>query len=58
MLENPENPLESKITIKAKPKGKAVVIDQLSGGEKTLTATALLFSMYRLKPAPFCILMR
>ncbi|HAB89534.1 MAG TPA: chromosome segregation protein SMC [Bacteroidetes bacterium] len=56
VLENPEDPLESKITIKAKPKGKKpVVIDQLSGGEKTLTATALLFSMYRLKPAPFCI---
>ena len=56
LLENPNDPLESKITIKAKPKGKKpVVIDQLSGGEKTLTATALLFSMYRLKPAPFCI---
>ena len=56
ILENPEDPLESKITIKAKPKGKKpVVVDQLSGGEKTLTATALLFSMYRLKPAPFCI---
>ena len=56
VLENPNDPLESKITIKAKPKGKKpVVIDQLSGGEKTLTATALLFSMYRLKPAPFCI---
>ena len=56
VLDNPEDPLESKITIKAKPKGKKpVVIDQLSGGEKTLTAIALLFSMYRLKPAPFCI---
>lgn len=56
ILENEENPLESKIEIIAKPKGKRpTVIDQLSGGEKTLTATALLFSLYLLKPAPFCI---
>lgn len=55
-LVNPEDPLESKIEIIAKPKGKRpTVIDQLSGGEKTLTATALLFSLYLLKPAPFCI---
>jgi chromosome segregation protein len=32
-----------------------LTINQLSGGEKTLTATALLFSLYLLKPAPFCI---
>ena len=44
------------IDIIAKPKGKRpLTINQLSGGEKTLTATALLFSMYLLKPAPFCI---
>jgi chromosome segregation protein len=55
-LLNPDDPLESKIEIIAKPKGKRpTVIDQLSGGEKTLTATALLFSLYLLKPAPFCI---
>ncbi|MBN8575451.1 MAG: chromosome segregation protein SMC [Cytophagales bacterium] len=49
-------PLESEIDIIAKPKGKRpLTINQLSGGEKTLTATALLFSMYLLKPAPFCI---
>jgi chromosome segregation protein len=55
-LTNPDDPLESKIEIVAKPKGKRpTVIDQLSGGEKTLTATALLFSLYLLKPAPFCI---
>lgn len=55
-LENPDDPLESKIEIVARPKGKRpTVIDQLSGGEKTLTATALLFSLYLLKPAPFCI---
>jgi chromosome segregation protein len=56
ILVNPEDPLESKIDIIAKPKGKRPqIIDQLSGGEKTLTATALLFSLYLLKPAPFCI---
>ncbi len=56
ILLNPDNPLESKIEIIAKPKGKRPqTIAQLSGGEKTLTATALLFSLYLLKPAPFCI---
>ena len=56
ILMNPEKPLESKIEIIAKPKGKRPqTIAQLSGGEKTLTATALLFSLYLLKPAPFCI---
>lgn len=55
-LLNPENPLESAIEIIAKPKGKKpLTISQLSGGEKTLTATSLLFSIYLLKPAPFCI---
>lgn len=55
-LLDPNNPLESEIDIIAKPKGKRpLTINQLSGGEKTLTATALLFSMYLLKPAPFCI---
>ncbi|MCU0358361.1 MAG: chromosome segregation protein SMC [Cyclobacteriaceae bacterium] len=55
-LIDPNNPLESDIDIVAKPKGKRpLTINQLSGGEKTLTATALLFSMYLLKPAPFCI---
>ncbi len=55
-LTDPSKPLESEIDIIAKPKGKRpLTINQLSGGEKTLTATALLFSMYLLKPAPFCI---
>jgi chromosome segregation protein len=55
-LVDPNNPLDSDIDIIAKPKGKRpLTINQLSGGEKTLTATALLFSMYLLKPAPFCI---
>ncbi|MFM8738766.1 MAG: chromosome segregation protein SMC, partial [Cytophagales bacterium] len=55
-LVDPNNPLDSEIDIIAKPKGtRPLTINQLSGGEKTLTATALLFSMYLLKPAPFCI---
>ncbi|MBE7176740.1 MAG: chromosome segregation protein SMC [Mucilaginibacter polytrichastri] len=56
LLTDPNNPLESDIEILAKPKGKRPQsINQLSGGEKTLTATAILFSLYLLKPAPFCI---
>ncbi|MDN5210993.1 chromosome segregation protein SMC [Fulvivirgaceae bacterium BMA12] len=55
-LSNPDDPLESTIEIMAQPKGKRPLsINQLSGGEKTLTATSLLFSIYLLKPAPFCI---
>ena len=57
LLENPENLAETGIDIVAKPKGKRPSsITQLSGGEKTLTATALLFAIYLIKPAPFCIL--
>ena len=56
ILLNPLEPLESEIEILARPKGKRpLTINQLSGGEKTLTATAILFSLYLLKPAPFCI---
>ncbi|PIB34816.1 chromosome segregation protein SMC [Reichenbachiella sp. 5M10] len=55
-LTDPDNPLDSGIEIIAKPKGKRPLsINQLSGGEKTLTATSLLFAIYLLKPAPFCI---
>ena len=57
ILENPENLAETGVDIVAKPKGKRPSsINQLSGGEKTLTATALLFAIYLIKPAPFCIL--
>jgi chromosome segregation protein len=56
ILMDENNPLESEIEIIAKPKGKKPKsLSQLSGGEKTLTATALLFALYLLKPAPFCI---
>ncbi len=57
VLENPDNLAETGIDIVAKPKGKRPSsITQLSGGEKTLTATAMLFAIYLIKPAPFCIL--
>ncbi|MCB9044022.1 MAG: hypothetical protein H6554_09700 [Chitinophagales bacterium] len=56
-LTNPDDPLESAVEIIAKPKGKKPsTIDQLSGGEKSLTAISLIFGLYLLKPAPFCIL--
>ena len=57
ILEDPSNLSETGVDIIAKPKGKRPAsIAQLSGGEKTLTATALLFAIYLIKPAPFCIL--
>jgi len=56
VLLNADDPLESPIDIIARPKGKRPLsINQLSGGEKTLTAISLLFAIYLLKPAPFCI---
>ncbi|TVR30372.1 MAG: chromosome segregation protein SMC [Balneolaceae bacterium] len=55
--EDVEDPLDAKIDIKANPKGKRPSsINQLSGGEKTLTAIALLFAIYLVKPSPFCVL--
>ncbi|MEC7352130.1 MAG: hypothetical protein VYD99_03310, partial [Planctomycetota bacterium] len=49
--------LESGVEIRAKPPGKEPrVINQLSGGEKTMTAVALLMAIFKSKPSPFCIL--
>src|SRR5690606_11067035 len=57
VLTNPDDLANTNVEIIAKPKGKRpTAITQLSGGEKTLTATALLFAIYLIKPAPFCIL--
>jgi chromosome segregation protein len=51
------DPLEADIIIEANPKGKKLgSLTLLSGGEKTLTAISLLFSIYLVKPSPFCIL--
>ncbi|MEI8033206.1 MAG: chromosome segregation protein SMC [Chlorobiaceae bacterium] len=52
-----DDPLEAHIEIVAKPRGKKPLsIEQLSGGEKALTALSLLFAIYLVKPSPFCIL--
>ncbi len=51
------DPLEANVGIYAAPSGKKIQhLSLLSGGEKTLTAIALLFSIYMVKPSPFCIL--
>jgi chromosome segregation protein len=57
ILSDPENLADTGVEVIAKPKGKRPsAITQLSGGEKTLTSIALLFAIYLIKPAPFCIL--
>ncbi|MBQ9517347.1 MAG: chromosome segregation protein SMC [Eubacterium sp.] len=56
LLENPDDCLESAIEIKIQPPGKSVQnINLFSGGEKSLAAMALLFSVLKVTPAPFCI---
>ncbi len=56
-LTDADNVLESGIDIIAQPPGKTLQsMSLLSGGERALTATALLFGILRLKPSPFCVL--
>jgi chromosome segregation protein len=57
MLLDESDPLESGIEVIAKPPGKKLQsITLLSGGERSMTAVALLFSIYMIKPSPFCVL--
>ncbi|MCK5125037.1 MAG: chromosome segregation protein SMC [candidate division Zixibacteria bacterium] len=57
ILEDESDPLESRIEIVSRPRGKKpLTITQLSGGERALTAISLLFALYMVKPSPFCFL--
>ena len=57
MMATDEDPLEAAIQISARPRGKRLQsINLLSGGERALTAIALLFAIYLVKPSPYCIL--
>lgn len=56
-LTDPEDPLNCGIEVNAQPPGKKLqLLSLLSGGERALTAIAILFAMLKLKPTPFCIL--
>jgi chromosome segregation protein len=57
VLSDPKNPLETGVEIVAQPPGKKLQnLQLLSGGERALTAIALLFAILHVKPVPFCIL--
>ncbi|MDR1086332.1 MAG: AAA family ATPase [Deltaproteobacteria bacterium] len=56
-LSDENDPLESGVEIHVHPPGKKImVMSLLSGGEKALTALALIFALYLIKPSPFCLL--
>jgi chromosome segregation protein len=56
-LDDPNDPLDSPIEISASPRGKRTQrIHLLSGGERALTALALLFAIYLVRPSPFCLM--
>jgi len=57
VLHKADDPLEGDIEVMARPSGKRVdSVSLLSGGERALTAIALLFAVYLIKPSPFCLL--
>jgi chromosome segregation protein len=56
-LENPEEPFQGGLIVRAQPKGKKVLrIESLSGGEKSLTALSLIFAIQQFQPSPFYLL--
>lgn len=57
VLENPENPFEGGLAIHIRPKeGRMLKLESLSGGQKSLTALALIFAIQRYEPSPFYVL--
>jgi chromosome segregation protein len=57
ILSEPDNPLDTGVDIVAQPPGKKLQnLQLLSGGERALTALALLFAILQVKPVPFCVL--